>query len=127
MPTMIGGRLNTPQILATTDPTTVYTVPADYAAVVNLSLTNRTTNTIKARVAVSTTATPNDEDWIEWETTIAPRGVFERTQITAQPARRLIVRVDTINAVAVTVYGFLNPINVTQEGDEEILVEQTGA
>jgi hypothetical protein len=123
--TTLGGRLNTPQILATTDATTVYTSPSGYAAVVNLSLTNRTTSAVKIRVAISDSATPELEEYIEWDTVITPRGVFERTQISMQGSRRIIVSVDTVNAIAVTVYGLLTPINVSTEGDAEILVEQT--
>jgi hypothetical protein len=122
--TTFGGRLGTPQILATTDLTTVYTTPAGFAAIATLSLTNRTVEALKIRVATSDSEDPADAEFIEWDTVIVPRGVFERTQIVLQPGRRIMVSTDTINAIAVTVYGLLTSTNVDFEGVEEVLIEQ---
>jgi hypothetical protein len=122
--TTFGGRLGTPQILATTDLTTVYTTPAGFAAIATLSLTNRTTGALKIRVATSDSEDPADAEFIEWDTVMTPRAVFERTQIVLQPGRRIMVSTDTINAIAVTVYGLLTSTNVDFEGVEEVLIEQ---
>jgi hypothetical protein len=125
--TTFGGRLGTPQILATTDLTTVYTTPTGFAAIATLSLTNRTVEALKIRVATSDSADPADAEFIEWDTVMTPRAVFERTQIVLQPGRRILVSTDTINAIAVTVYGLLTSTNVDFEGVEEVLIEQGDA
>lgn len=123
--TTFGGRLGTPQILATTDLTTVYTVPAGFSAIATLSLTNRTTDALSVRVATSTSDEPEDSEFIEWDTVIVPRGVLERTQIVLQPGRKILVSVDTVNALAVNLYGLLTPVNVDfNTGEQELLAEQ---
>lgn len=122
--TALGGRLGTPQILATTDSTVLYTVPTGYSAIANVSVLNRGTTAVSVKLATSDTDTPEPAEYIEWDTVIVPRGVLERTQIVMQPGRRLIISTDTIDQVAVTAYGLLTPTNVSFEGVEEVLEEQ---
>lgn len=100
---MATGRLGNTAIPATTN-TTAYTVPTGYYAVCNVSLTNRNSTAIKVRVALASTGTPNDQEWIEYETTIVPNGVFERTGLVLQAGLNIVVYSDTAN-VGCTVYG----------------------
>ena len=100
---MATGRLGVQAIPATTN-TTVYTVPSGFYAVCNVSLTNRNATAVKVRLAMATTATPNAQDWIEYDTVIVPNGVFERTGLVMQGGLNIVVYSDTAN-VGATVYG----------------------
>lgn len=100
---MATGRLGVQAVPATTN-TTVYTVPIGTYAVCNVSITNRNTSAINIRVAMASTATPADEEWIEWETIIIPNGVFERTGLVMQGGLNLVVYSSAAN-VGCTVYG----------------------
>lgn len=100
---MATGRLGVQAIPATTN-TTVYTVPSGFYAVCNVSLTNRNATAVKVRLAMATTATPNLQDWIEYDTVIVPNGVFERTGLVMQGGLNIVVYSDTAN-VGATVYG----------------------
>lgn len=124
MAIMQGGRLATPVILATTALTTVYTVPLDFAGIVTVALLNRSTDSVTVKIATSASTDPDPAEYIEWNTVIKPRGALERTQILLQPGRRILIQADTVSVVAVTVYGFINPINRDINGDTVALVEQ---
>jgi hypothetical protein len=100
---MATGRLGVSAIPATTN-TTVYTVPIGTYAVANVSITNRNAAAISIRLAMSTTATPNLQEWIEWETIIIPNGVFERTGLVMQGGLNVVVFSSAAD-VGCTVYG----------------------
>ena len=100
---MATGRLGVSAIPATTN-TTVYTVPVGYYTVCNVSITNRNATAIKIRVAMATTASPNAQDWLEYDTVIIPNGVFERTGLVMQAGLNIVVYSDTAN-VGCSVYG----------------------
>lgn len=74
----------------------VYTVSQapdmDYA-IVAVSVCNRAQVAAEiVAIAVSDSDVPKDQDFIEWNTTLVPNGVLERTQIVMQRGQRLIVR-----------------------------------
>lgn len=100
---MATGRLGVSAIPATTN-TTVYTVPVGYYTVCNVSITNRNATSVKVRVAMATTSSPNAQDWIEYDTVIIPNGVFERTGLVMQAGLNIVVYSDTAN-VGCSVYG----------------------
>lgn len=100
---MATGRLGVQDLTADTD-TTVYTVPVGSYAVANVSITNRNATSISMRLAMATTGTPTNAEWIEWNTIIIPNGVFERTGLVLQGGLNIVVRSNTAN-VGVTVYG----------------------
>jgi hypothetical protein len=100
---MATGRLGNVDIPATTN-TTAYTVPVGTYAVANVSLTNRNATSVNIRVAMATTATPTDQEWIEYETVLIPNGVFERTGLVMQGGLNLVVYSSAAN-VGCTVYG----------------------
>lgn len=100
---MATGRLGVQDLAANTD-TTVYTVPVGTYAVANVSVTNRNANAITLRLAMATTSTPNDEEWIEYDTVIIPNGVFERTGLVMQGGLNIVARANNAN-IGVTVYG----------------------
>ena len=103
---MATGRLGVAAIPAGTSGagTVVYTVPTGSYGVFNISITNRNASTIAVRVALATTSTPNPQDYLEYDTSIIPNGVFERTGLVAQAGLNVVVYSNTAN-VGCTVYG----------------------
>ena len=100
---MATGRLGVQDLTANTD-TTVYTVPVGTYAVANVSITNRNAQAISMKLAMATTSTPTDEEWIEWNTIIIPNGVFERTGLVMQGGLNIVVNANAAD-IGVTVYG----------------------
>ena len=100
---MATGRLGVSAINAT-QLTTVYTVPTGQYTVLNVSLTNRNTSAITMRLAISSTATPNIQDYIEYDTVIVPLGVFERTGLVLNAGLNIVVYTSAAN-VGCTIYG----------------------
>jgi hypothetical protein len=100
---MATGRLGNAAVAATTL-TTVYTVPTGNYTVCSISCTNRGTTSAKVRVAMSTSDTPANEDYIEYDTSLIGSGVFERTGLVMQAGLKLVVYADTAN-ISVSVYG----------------------
>lgn len=100
---MATGRLGVFAIPATSN-TTVYTVPTGIYTVCNLSITNRNTSSVRVRVAMASTGTPNVQEWIEYDTVIVGNGVFERTGLVLNAGLNIVVYSDTAN-VGCTVYG----------------------
>lgn len=103
---MATGRLATPAQLAATTNTTVYTVPTGYYAVANVSFTNTGTSSVTIRLAMATSSTPGSAEWIEYDTVIVGKGVFERTGLVLQSGLNLVAYSNTGSAVNVSVYGF---------------------
>lgn len=90
---------------AATTNTTVYTVPAATTATLTVSICNRGTSAITIRLAIAGTATPGNEEWIEYDASIPANGVLERTGIVAQASERVVVYVSAATA-SVNVYGY---------------------
>lgn len=100
---MATGRLGVSAINAT-QLTTVYTVPTGQYTVLNVSLTNRNTSAITMRLAIASTATPNIQEYIEYDTVIVPLGVFERTGLVLNAGLNIVVYTSAAN-VGCTIYG----------------------
>jgi hypothetical protein len=101
---MASGILGQASPAATTN-TTVYTVPASTTASFTVNICNRDTSSITARIAIASTATPSNAEWIEYDVSIPPNGVLERSGIVAQAAERVVVYVSAATA-SINVYGF---------------------
>ena len=56
------------------------------------------------RVALSTSDTPNNEDYIEYDTSLIAKGVFERTGLVAQAGLNIVIY-SSAASVGATVYG----------------------
>jgi hypothetical protein len=101
---MATGRLGTANI-TTTSNTTIYTVPSSTFAVVSLNICNRNSTTAATiRVAVASSASPNPDEWIEYDTSLVASGVVERTGLVMAANQVLVVQVSsatpTISVVA---------------------------
>tara|TARA_A100001035_G_scaffold114423_1_gene89803 strand:- start:59 stop:385 length:327 start_codon:yes stop_codon:yes gene_type:complete len=88
---MASGILGSNDLSANTD-TSVYTVPADTYSVVTVSFCNRGSNTSNIRLAVATSGSPQGADYLEYDVSIGPNGVLERTGIVADATKEIVVR-----------------------------------
>lgn len=97
---MATGILGNADLAATTN-TTVYTVPVDTFAVVSVSICNRNADPISVRIAASTSGTPTNAEFIEFDTVISARGVLERTGVVLEANRNIVVRSSSASVTAV--------------------------
>ena len=102
---MATGRLASPVQLAATTNTTAYTVPTGYYSVFNVSMTNTSSSPVTIRLALASTSTPGTAEWIEYDTTIVAKGVFERTGLVLDAGKLVVAYASAGSAVNVTVYG----------------------
>ncbi|MDP2128179.1 MAG: hypothetical protein Q8K97_12465 [Pseudohongiella sp.] len=101
---MASGRLGVAALAANTD-TPVYEVPADTLAVVNINVCNRGDSVALVRLAIASTGTPGNSEYIEYEYPLAPRGVLERTGFVCDTGKRVVAR-DSTGTCTVLVHGF---------------------
>lgn len=83
----------------------LYTVGLNKLATVSVNICNRSENEAFVYVAISTTASPLNSDYIEFNTVLPPYGILERTGIVMGENDNLIVRSETSD-VSVVAYGF---------------------
>jgi len=100
---MATGRLGAADLSAATN-TTLYTVPASTFAVVTVSICNRNAVNVTARLAVATTATPGNAEFVEYDVQIGPSGVLERTGLVLDTGKLIVARSSAANVTAM-VYG----------------------
>jgi hypothetical protein len=104
---MATGRLGTADLAAATN-TTVYTCPADTFAVVTVSVCNRGASAANIQLAVCDTATPGNDEYLEFDTSLSAKGVLERTGIVLDAEKLLVVRSSAVGVNAI-VYGIETP------------------
>jgi hypothetical protein len=101
---MASGKLGSNALTAATN-VTVYTVPADTVAALNINMVNRSAGvTATVRLAVGTNASPANADYIEFGAQLEPGGVLERTSIAASAGERVVAWAST-GDVTVRVHG----------------------
>jgi len=97
---MATGRLGTVDLAAATD-TTLYTCPAATFAVATVSICNRGTTAALVRIAICDTATPGNDEYIEYDSSLVAKGVLERTGLVLDAGKLVVVRSSAINVSAV--------------------------
>jgi hypothetical protein len=100
---MATGRLGIADLAAATN-TTVYTCPTSTFAVVTVSVCNRGASASNVRVAIASSASPTDAEFIEFDTSLSAKGVLERTGIVMDAGKLLVVR-SSAGSVNAVVYG----------------------
>ena len=100
---MATGRLGTADLSAVTL-TTVYTVPATTFSVVTVSVVNRSASAALIRIALASGTSPTDAEWLEYDVSLSPKGVLERTGIVMDTGKLLVVR-SSATGVNAVVYG----------------------
>jgi hypothetical protein len=103
---MATGRLGTANI-TTTSNTTLYTVPASTFSVVSVNIVNRSSSAAALiRVAVSSSASPAADEYIEYDASLVANGVIERTGIVMDTGKLIVVQTPTgTPTLSVVVYG----------------------
>ena len=101
---MATGKLGAQDLSATTD-TTVYTCPTDTFSVVTVSMCNRGATTATVRIAVSSTTTPANADYLEYDTDLLAKGVLERTGIVMDSTNKYLVVRSSLTSVNAVVMG----------------------
>jgi len=84
--------------------TTIYVVPADTFTVATVSMCNRGAADVTVRLAVAASGTPTTADYLEYDATLVPGGVLERTGIVLN-AGKYIVAYASASTVSVVAYG----------------------
>ena len=107
---MATGRLGNIVISASNTNTLAYTVPSGYYSIFNVSICNTNTSAITIRMALSTSSTAGGvaaQEYLEYDTVIAAKSVFERTGLvsSATSAAYVWVQSATAGGINVHVYG----------------------
>jgi len=100
---MATGILGTEDLAATTN-TTVYTVPNETFAVVAVNVTNRNSQARDIRIATASADTPDNAEWIEYDSELLGNGVLERTGIVLDAGKKIVAYSQSTD-VNVVVYG----------------------
>jgi len=88
---MASGILGQTNITAATTQTSVYTVPAGKVATVNLAIVNLGGTTATIRVAIATSTTVSDAQYIEYNFSLAGSDVFERGGLVLDAGKQIVV------------------------------------
>jgi|TARA_B100001013_G_scaffold339927_1_gene262513 hypothetical protein len=97
---MATGRLGVADLAAGAN-TVLYTVPANNFSIVSVNMVNRGYSAVAVRVAVCSTTTPADSEWIEHDLEVLSKGVLERTGIAMSAGQILIVYSSAVSVNAV--------------------------
>lgn len=97
---MATGKLGSADLSADTL-VTLYTCPENTFTVATVSVCNRGNSAIAVRLALSTTDTPSDADYLEFDTEILGKGVLERTGIVLSAGDKLVVRSSAVSVTAI--------------------------
>lgn len=106
MPTL-QGRLGTADLSAATN-TTLYTCPSATFTVCTVNVVNRGASAANIRIAICDTSTPGDDEYIEYDVSLASKGVLERTGIVVDAGKLVVVRSSAVSVNAVA-YGIETP------------------
>jgi hypothetical protein len=92
------------QALNATTNTVVYTVPADTFGIVTINVTNRNAAARNIRIALSSSGTPGNSEWIEYDTELLGHGTLERGGVVIDAGKNVVVYASATD-ISVSVYG----------------------
>lgn len=101
---MPSGKLGAASLAADVD-TLLYTVPVGVTASANVRFANRSTSTIKVRLAVGAGAAPADTDYLSYDLPIPANGIAEDTGLALSPGEKVWARSNSA-ATTVRIHGF---------------------
>jgi hypothetical protein len=101
---MPSGKLGGANLSAATN-TTLYTVPVSRVASFSVNFTNRNTNSTLVRLAIGTSGTPSNDDWLLFDTVVQGNSSLERTGL-ALDASKVVVVYSSLANVTATAYGY---------------------
>jgi hypothetical protein len=105
---MANGRLGTPANLSAGSNTTIYTCPSGTFSVVTVSMCNRASTASTMRIALADSDSPTTAEWLEFDVSVLPKGVLERTGIVLGVGQKIVCRSSGSETSAV-VYGIETP------------------
>ncbi len=97
---MATGRLGAADLSAATN-TSLYTCPASTFSVVTVSVVNRGSTAASIRMAIASSSSPSNAEWIEYDTSLAAKGVLERTGLVIDAGKILVVYSSAVSVNAV--------------------------
>ena len=97
---MANGRLGAADLAEGVD-TSVYTVPETTFSVVTVAFCNRSASPRNIRLAMATSGTPTNADYLEYDVELLGYGVVERTGIVADTGKQIVVRSDDADVTCI--------------------------
>ena len=92
--TVVGAAVNHP----------LYTVPIATFSVVTVNVVNRGASPANIRIAIATSSSPGDSEYIEYDVEVVAKGVLERTGLVLDAGKILVVR-SSATGVSAVAYG----------------------
>ena len=102
---MATGRLGAVDLTTTNDTSVYGPVPANTFAVATVSLCNRGASSVNVRIAVCSTTTPANGEYLEYDATVLAKGVLERTGIVIDAGKYIIVKASSANVISAVAMG----------------------
>jgi hypothetical protein len=103
---MATGRLGASDLSSGVNTAVYGPVAANTFSVVTVNILNRNpASTVNIRLAISTTTSPGNAEWLEYDTVLAAKGVLERTGLILDEANKYIVVYASGTGVSANVYG----------------------
>lgn len=91
--------------LSATTNTTLYTVPNTVSTTFSVNFCNRNATSVTVRLAIGTTATPANADWILYDVVVQGYGALERSGLITHSGQLVVVYASSAN-VSVQAYGY---------------------
>ena len=105
---MATGILGTPADLAAATNTTIYTVPAETFSVVTINVVNRNAQSRNVRIALVSSDSPTDAEFVEYDAELIANGVLEKSGVVIDAGKKVVVYSDS-TGVGAMVYGIETP------------------
>jgi hypothetical protein len=104
---MASGILGQTNITAQATWTSAYTVPAGKLGTCNIAICNRALTSAVIRIALSTSTSPTDAEFIEYDIFLAKNDVYERGGLVLDAGKKVVVYITSASpAISVLVTGY---------------------